>query len=100
MRLLVADMVCRIVMGMKSMDGAEFSEHVDEVLRIFGSFNLNDYVPRRGLLDLQGLRRRSREMKEHIDEIVDEHVRLRDVGKQQHKKDFVDIMLDSMGDGA
>ena len=85
----------------ESVDGAKFSEHIHEMTQIMGSFNLNDVVPWLGLLDLQGLRRRARAVKEQIDgileDIIDEHVRVREEGKKKHK-DFVDILLDSMND--
>lgn len=104
-RSLVADIVCRIVMGRKcmeeSMDGAGFSEHIREVMRLLGSFNLNDYLPLLKPFDLQGIRKQTMAAKGPIDRfldtIIDEHVKQREEGKKQNV-DFVDHLLDSMND--
>lgn len=65
----------------ESMDGAKFSEHLYEVMRLLGQFNLNDAVPWLAPFDLQGLRRRMMTVKGHIDrfldKIIDEHLMLR-----------------------
>ncbi|XP_020248838.1 cytochrome P450 CYP736A12-like [Asparagus officinalis] len=103
-RSLVADIVCRTVMGRKCMeermDGAKFSEHIREVMRILGSFNLNDYLPMFKMFDLQGMRKQTRAVKVPIDKfletIIDEHVSLRERGKKPN--DFVDMLLDSADD--
>ncbi|ONK58631.1 uncharacterized protein A4U43_C09F15040 [Asparagus officinalis] len=106
-RLLVADIVCRVVMGRKcmeeNMDGGKLSEHFDEVMRILGSFNLNDTLPFLRPFDLQGIRRRTMTVREKIDrfleKIIHEHLQSREEGMKEHKKnDFVDVLLDAMDD--
>lgn len=98
MRSLASDMVCRMVVGRKSTDGGKLREHIEEVMRILGSFNVNDHVPVLGWLDLQGIRRRARAARGPIDrfleEIIAEHEKLRAGGKKHN--DFLDVLLDCM----
>lgn len=82
------------------MDGMEIGEEVAEVMRILGSFDINNHVPILRQFDLQGMRRRARAVKGPLDKffekIIAEQEKLREEGKEL--KNFLDVLLDYMND--
>ncbi|XP_077228720.1 cytochrome P450 71AU50-like [Tasmannia lanceolata] len=97
---LSADMTCRMVFGKKYMDEdldeRGFKGVIQEGMRLAATFNLADYIPYIGVVDIQGLRRKMKAINKVVDKffekIIDEHMDARQ-GKQQ---DFVDVMLSLM----
>ncbi|XP_058094425.1 cytochrome P450 71AU50-like [Magnolia sinica] len=95
------DITCRMVFGEKKMnkiiDEQGFKEFVEEVTYLAGAFNIADYIPCIGPLDLQGLRRRMKTTNKFFDslfeKIIDEHLQHSEV---RHQRDFVDFMLSFM----
>ncbi|KAF9605111.1 hypothetical protein IFM89_014102 [Coptis chinensis] len=69
---------------------------VQEGMQLAAVFNIADYIPYVGALDLQGLAKRmkvvSKVFDDMFEQIIDEHVNAGDKG--QHR-DFVDVMLSS-----
>ncbi|KAF8378470.1 hypothetical protein HHK36_029811 [Tetracentron sinense] len=89
---LVEDMTHRMLFGYGRDEGFDFKPVVHEVLRLFGAFNLSDYIPYVGALDLQGLARGMKTVSKTIDKflekMIDAHVR--DARNQQGQhKDFM-----------
>ncbi|KAG5572858.1 hypothetical protein H5410_062624 [Solanum commersonii] len=101
---LSADLTCLMVFGKKYMDEdldkRGFKAVVEEVEHLAATPNLGDFFPFLGVIDLQGLTRRLKDLSKVFDEflekIIDEHVQSRD---QKQSKDFVDTMLDIMQSG-
>ncbi|XP_055819942.1 cytochrome P450 71AU50-like [Solanum dulcamara] len=101
---LNADLTCLMVFGKKYMDEdldkRGFKAVVREVEHLAGIPNLGDFFPFLGVIDLQGLTRRLKDLSKVFDEflekIIDEHVQFHD---QKQSKDFVDTMLDIMQSG-
>ncbi|KAG5572860.1 hypothetical protein H5410_062626 [Solanum commersonii] len=101
---LSADWTCLMVFGKKYMDEdldkRGFKALVNEVEHLAATPNLGDFFPFLGVIDLQGLTRRLKDLSKVFDEflekIIDEHVQSRD---QKQSKDFVDTMLDIMQSG-
>ncbi|KZV18654.1 hypothetical protein F511_41218 [Dorcoceras hygrometricum] len=102
---LSADMICLMVFGRKyaekEFDEKGFKAVVTEALQVGAKFNLGDYFPYLGAIDLQGLTRKMKDLSKIFDgfleKIIDEHV-----GKKVEKKetmDFVDTMLRIMESG-
>ncbi|XP_058094423.1 cytochrome P450 71AU50-like [Magnolia sinica] len=95
---LSAGMTCRMVFGKKSMDedydGRGIIARIHEGMMLAGAFNIADYIPYTGLLDVQGLTRRMKAFTRFFDDlferVVDDHIRTREVG---HQRDFIDVML-------
>ncbi|KAI3931743.1 hypothetical protein MKW98_012153 [Papaver atlanticum] len=95
---LSTDMSCLMVFGNKSMksndDHKGFQDVVHEGMKLAEIFNIADYIPYIGLLDVQGLGKRMKEASKVFDElfekIIDEHVKVFD---KDNQKDFVDVML-------
>ncbi|KAI3931744.1 hypothetical protein MKW98_012154 [Papaver atlanticum] len=89
---LSTDMSCLMVFGNKSMksdhDHKGFQDVVHEGLKLSAFFNIADYIPYIGWLDVQGLEKRMKA-------IIDEHVKVFD---KDNQKDFVDVMLAFMQD--
>ncbi|KAG5572866.1 hypothetical protein H5410_062632 [Solanum commersonii] len=93
-----------MVFGKKYMDEyldkRGFKAVVNEVEHLAATPNLGDFFPFLGVIDLQGLTRRLKDLSKVFDEflekIIDEHVQSRD---QKQSKDFVDTMLDIMQSG-
>lgn len=104
---LSADMICLMVFGRKyaekDLDEKGFKAVVAEALQVGAKFNLGDYFPYLGAIDLQGLTRQMKVLSKIFDgfleKIINEHVEKKNekkVEKKDEKKetvDFVDTML-------
>uniref|UniRef100_A0A494G9E1 Cytochrome P450 n=1 Tax=Solanum lycopersicum TaxID=4081 RepID=A0A494G9E1_SOLLC len=92
---LSADLTCLMVFGKKYMDEdldkRGFKAVVKNVEHLAATPNLGDFFPFLGVIDLQGLTRKLKDLSKVLDEflekIIDEHVQFRD---QKQSKDFVD----------
>ncbi|KAJ8651111.1 hypothetical protein MRB53_004134 [Persea americana] len=96
---LTANMTCLMVFGRKYMDEdldeRGFKGVMEEGMILAATFNLADYIPFIGPLDLQGLNRRMKAFSKVFDaffeNIISEHEKTRERG---HQRDFVDVLLD------
>ncbi|KAI3858618.1 hypothetical protein MKX03_029567, partial [Papaver bracteatum] len=96
-------MSCLMVFGNKSIksndDHKGFQDVVYEGLKLGALFNIADYIPYIGWLDVQGLEKRmkavSKVFDEMLEKIIDEHIKIFD---KDNQKDFVDVMLAFMED--
>ncbi|KAF9590187.1 hypothetical protein IFM89_031842 [Coptis chinensis] len=74
-----------------------FHAVVQEGMQLAAVFNIADYIPYVGELDLQGLAKRmkvvSKVFDDMFEQIIDEHV---DAGDKGQHRDFVDVMLSFM----
>ncbi|KAL5998405.1 hypothetical protein ACLOJK_009345 [Asimina triloba] len=99
---LTANITCLMVFGRKYMDEdldeRGFHGVIGEGMKLAATFNVADYIPFVGVLDLQGLTRRMKAFAKVFDafleNVIDEHERSRD--KAQERRDFVDVMLSFM----
>ena len=77
-------------------DQEEFIAILQEFSKLFGAFNIGDFLPWLGFMDLQGINRRLRAARSaldrFIDKIIDEHVR-RGKSPDDADADMVDDML-------
>ncbi|GKV01903.1 hypothetical protein SLEP1_g14415 [Rubroshorea leprosula] len=93
-RELAENMVYKMILGRSKDERFKLKESVAEGLNLSGGFNIADYVPWLGALDLQRLIPRFKAVSKHIDTIletiINEHEQ--DFGQRQ-QKDFVDILL-------
>lgn len=75
--------------------GSELEAMVKEGYEILGMFNWSDHFPLLGLLDLQGVRKRSRvlvnKVNAFVGKIIDDHRERKD---GERVGDFVDVLLD------
>ncbi|KAJ8536325.1 hypothetical protein K7X08_034726 [Anisodus acutangulus] len=86
----------------KGEDGRELEYLVSEGYALLGIFNWSDHFPLLGWLDLQGVRRRCKELVARVNvfvgKIIDEHKikRAKSAGKSADEgfHDFVDVLLD------
>ncbi|GLT48920.1 hypothetical protein SLA2020_225080 [Shorea laevis] len=96
-RELGENMVYKMILGRSKDKRFKLKESVEEGLNLSGGFNIADYVPWLGALDLQRLIPRFKAVSKHIDTIletiINEHEQ--DFGQRQ-QKDFVDILLSRM----
>ncbi|OMO49553.1 Cytochrome P450 [Corchorus capsularis] len=93
---LTKDMTLRMIVGDMKYDQFNLKELVREVTSLAGAFNIADYVPFLGPLDLQGFKPRikavSKALDKALEKIIDEH----ELNIHEHQKgqtDFVDMML-------
>ncbi|XP_075483269.1 cytochrome P450 71AU50-like [Primulina tabacum] len=103
---LSADMICLMVFGRKhaekDLNEKGFKAVVTEALQLGAKFNLGDYFPYLGAIDLQGLTRQMKDLSKIFDwfleKIINEHVEKK---KKENKEtvDFVDTMLRIMESG-
>ncbi|KAL1830988.1 hypothetical protein ACET3Z_000639 [Daucus carota] len=98
------DISCQMVFG-KKFEDKEFNERgfkevLHEGMQMAVAFNLGDYFPYIGALDLQGLTRKMKAIAnvwdQFLEKIVDEHDQPKEYGQT---KDFVDTMLGIMTSG-
>ncbi|KAL6576025.1 hypothetical protein OROHE_000496 [Orobanche hederae] len=102
---LSGDMTCLMVFGRKyadrDFDEKGFKSVIEETLQVVAVPNLGDFFPFMGVLDLQGLTRRMKELSGTFDgfleRIIDDHV----LNKEERKEtpDFVDTMMGIMESG-
>ncbi|KAL0424423.1 UNVERIFIED_CONTAM: cytochrome [Sesamum radiatum] len=102
---LSGDMNCLMIFGKKyadrDLDEKGFKAVISEVVAIGAKFNLADYFPGIGVLDLHGMHRKMKRLRKifdgFLDKIIDEHVQ----NKQEKKgtEDFVDTMMAIMESG-
>ncbi|PIA28666.1 hypothetical protein AQUCO_06800086v1 [Aquilegia coerulea] len=97
---LSTDMSCMMVFGKKYIHNDNkigFHAVVQEGMQLAAIFNIADYIPYIGALDIQGLAKRMKAVSKVFDDmfekIIDEHVHAGDKG---HQRDFVDVMLSFM----
>ncbi|KAK1371663.1 Flavonoid 3-hydroxylase [Heracleum sosnowskyi] len=99
-----SDVSCQMVFGMKFED-KEFDERgfggvIQEGMKMAVAFNLGDYFPYIGALDLQGLTRKMKDIAkvwdQFLEKILDDHDKPKEHGQT---KDFVDTMLDILKSG-
>ncbi|XP_042040105.1 cytochrome P450 71AU50-like [Salvia splendens] len=99
------DMNCLMIFGRKYSDG-DFDEEgfralFMETVAVAAQFNLADFFPYVGSLDLQGLNRRMKRLSKAFDgfleRIIDDHVAKR--GEEERSEDFVDTMMAIMESG-
>ena len=99
---LTADMNFLMVFGKKysTMEEKGFKDVIRESMVIIGKFNLADYFPYIGMLNLQGLHGKMKRVNKIFDgileEIIDEHVKTK---KKQIDGDIVDTMMEIMESG-
>ncbi|KAL0461182.1 UNVERIFIED_CONTAM: cytochrome [Sesamum latifolium] len=103
---LIGDMNSLMVFGRKYADrdldhDKGFKILIMEAMEFAGKFNVADYFPYIGLLDLQGLNRKMKSLSKTFDrfleKMIDDHVKNKQEKKQT--KDFVDTMMEIMESG-
>ncbi|KAI6675734.1 hypothetical protein NL676_003640 [Syzygium grande] len=95
---LIGDMACRMIFGCSTRDKFNLKPVIHEVLNLVGAYNLADYVPFLGALDLQGMTRRAKAVKRALDKVLEDIIREHEedtTGK--YKGDFIDTLLSIVG---
>lgn len=101
---VAADMNCLMAFGRKYSNLKEkgFKDVIVESMELAGKFNLADFFPYIGALDVQGLKRRMKRVSKVFDEIL-EKIIVDHAQKKQEKKeaaaDIVDTMMGIMESG-
>lgn len=96
---LTHDIIYRAAFGSISHEGKEeFIRILQEYTKLFGAFNLADFIPWLGFIDPAGLNTRlpaARAALDHfIDKIIDEHLsKGKKIGDEDAESDMVDEML-------
>ncbi|XP_027361036.1 cytochrome P450 84A1 [Abrus precatorius] len=94
---LTKNIIYRAAFGSSSQEGQdEFIGILQEFSKLFGAFNIADFIPYLGCVDPQGLNARlakaRRALDSFIDKIIDEHVEKRG-GEGYEERDMVDELL-------
>ncbi|KAK7314524.1 hypothetical protein VNO77_33050 [Canavalia gladiata] len=95
---LMENIVYKMVLGRTRVDKFDLKGIVLEVMNLVGAFNLADYLPWLGMLDLQGLTRRLKKVSKDFDQVLEHIIKdhehpSNNEEKGPHNKDFVDILL-------
>lgn len=104
---LTHDIIYRAAFGSVSDGKEEFIRILQEFSKLFGAFNIADFIPWLGWIDPAGLMKRLPKARASldgfIDRIIDEHVEKKkglNGGDEQGDTDMVDEMLVFYGEGA
>ncbi|KAL3716258.1 hypothetical protein ACJRO7_007941 [Eucalyptus globulus] len=95
---LIGDLACRMILGCSTRDKFNLKPGIHEALNLAGAFNLADYVPLLGALDLQGITRRAKAVNRVVDKVLEDIIREHEedtTGK--YEGDFIDALLAGMG---
>eukprot|EP00253_Pinus_taeda_P006289 PITA_06289 len=101
---LVSDILCRMTFGRKYFDqdsigGKGINSMMKEIFVVAGAFNVGDYIPYLGWMDLQGLNRRLKEIHgiqdEFLEKVIEENVAQNDPNVE---RDLVDVLLAASAD--
>ncbi|XP_074347866.1 cytochrome P450 CYP736A12-like [Apium graveolens] len=97
MALLMEDMTCKMLFGKSRDDRFDLNAIIHELTIIVGAFNVADFIPFLGAIDLQGFNRRLKETSKAVDNVLDtindEHERDASNGYNKLERDFVDVLL-------
>ncbi|XP_077246447.1 cytochrome P450 84A1-like [Tasmannia lanceolata] len=101
---LTRNIIYRAAFGSDSEDGQdEFVSILQEFSKLFGAFNIADFIPWFRFLDLQGFNQRLKRARESldrfIDNIIDDHM-AKHKGKKEEDRDMVDDLLVFLGNGS
>ncbi|XP_042042528.1 cytochrome P450 71AU50-like [Salvia splendens] len=84
-----------------TMEDKGFEEAIKEAMVILGKFNLADYFPYIGVLNLQGLHGKMKRVSNIIDgileKIIDDHMKMK--RHEEHTADIVDTLMEIMESG-
>lgn len=94
---LIEDMTCRMLFGKRRDERFDLNWIIHELALLAGAFNIADYLPFLGPLDLQGLTRRikiaSKTVDKILETIINDHEQDTSNGQEKLYKDFVDVIL-------
>ncbi|KAF3437872.1 hypothetical protein FNV43_RR20628 [Rhamnella rubrinervis] len=94
---VVENIATTMILGRsKDDDRYHFKEIADEVLKVAGAFNLADYVPFIGVLDLQGMTRRTKKAANSIHQVLEKIITEHEQDTDHQHRDFVDMLLPLM----
>nr|TKR68914.1 hypothetical protein D5086_0000308540 [Populus alba] len=106
--LYANDVLCRVALGRDFSGGGEYDRHgfqkmLDDYQALLGGFSLGDYFPSMEFVhSLTGMKSKLqytlRRFDQFFDEVIAEHRSSK--GKQEEKKDLVDVLLDIQKDGS
>lgn len=102
---LFGDIISLMVFGKKGSVSADENETdrlqtlIMELDQLDGQFNLADYFPFFGALDLQGLKPKYENLSKRFDMFFDNIIDDHQMNKTRESKDFVDMMVDIMESG-
>lgn len=97
---VAVDIICRMAFGRKysneeAYDDRGFGEMIKEFGFLLGAFDIGDFIPYLGWMDLQGLRRRQKVIHKRADafyeRLIEEHLVQTD--QPRETRDFVDVLL-------
>lgn len=105
-----SNVICQMMMGigysLNRSDAEEVKNLVREVTKIFGEFNVSDFIWFCKKLDLQGFKKRYEDIRTRYDVLLEkiiserEEMRSREgkKGKDGKGRDFIDLLLDVFED--
>ncbi|MED6195677.1 hypothetical protein PIB30_040273 [Stylosanthes scabra] len=103
---VMEDVVYKMVLGCNKDDKFDLKGLIHEMLILGGKFNVTDFVPWLGPLDLQGLRRNFKKLSKKLDQVLEKIIKDHEHAssnahnnnnnQKQINKDFVDILLSQM----
>ncbi|XP_061344988.1 uncharacterized protein LOC133290862 [Gastrolobium bilobum] len=92
---LLQDIVYKMVLGSSKHDEFDLKGLIQQGMSLTGAFNLADYVPWLGALDLQGLTRGFKKTSKALDQLLEKIIKEHEQGSDVHK-DFIDVLLSLM----
>ncbi|KAF3438545.1 hypothetical protein FNV43_RR21308 [Rhamnella rubrinervis] len=94
---VVENIATTMILGRsKDDDRYHLKEIGEEALKVAGAFNLADYVPFIGALDLQGMTRRTKKAAKSIHQVLEKIITEHEQDTDHQHRDFVDMLLPLM----
>ncbi|KAF7819857.1 cytochrome P450 CYP736A12-like [Senna tora] len=97
---VIESIVYKMVLGAEKDEKCDLKECIQEGMRLSIAFNVADYVPCLGGLDLQGIKRAMKKISKSYDEVLEkiikEHEEAINSNTQKGQQHFVDILLSLM----
>ncbi|XP_020591132.1 flavonoid 3'-monooxygenase-like [Phalaenopsis equestris] len=85
----------RVIVG--GEEAAKFKEIAAEISKVAGEFNVGDFVPWIDWLDLQGLNKKMRRIRERFGEFLDKVIEEHRLQRVNHTKDFLSVLIEMNG---
>ncbi|KAM0949311.1 putative cytochrome P450 [Dioscorea sansibarensis] len=104
---LMGNVICRMVLGRRCFEEKvneelNFGELCHEITRLFGHFNVGDYLPFLKWFDVHGMAKHGKVVLElahgFMEHIIDDHVREKNLSENNSSVDFIDFLLSVMHD--
>ncbi|KAF5181759.1 Flavonoid 3',5'-hydroxylase [Thalictrum thalictroides] len=99
----IANLISQVILSRRVFDtkgtgSKEFKDLVDELMELFGSFDIGDFLPSIAWMDIKGLIKRMKNVNKKFDALFEKMFKEHRETKHERleKPDFLDVLVDQM----